>query len=164
MKLQNSKEVTISKYMHHHDRSLLSLVDSSLYKQDFIARCSPPDTNPVSTRSISREMLCVADPHHDFERTVRDIFSTKSHVDDIGSWLWCGVEDVKGSILVLDDLCFHLSPIRCDNDARDLPFPCTFCVHHKAHLFSDADGRPDARTCKIRIGLKSVLRKLLEIC
>lgn len=92
--------------------------------------------------------LLVADTRHDFERAVRDILSTESHVDDVGSWLWRGIEDVEGTVLVLNDLCLHLGPVRRDDDAGDLPFPCTFCVHHEAHLFSDADGGPDARACK----------------
>lgn len=95
-------------------------------------------------------LLFESDPHHDSERAVRDIFSSESHVDEVGSWLVCGVEDVESSILVLDDLCLHLGPVGCDNDARDRPFPCAFCVHHEANLFSDADGRPDARTCETR--------------
>lgn len=95
--------------------------------------------------------LSGADPHHDFERAVRDILAAESYVDDIGSWLWRRVEDVEGPVLVLDDLGFHLGPIGRDDDARDLPFACAFCVHHKAHLLPDADGRPDARACKMRI-------------
>lgn len=96
-------------------------------------------------------LLSGADPHHDFERAVRDVLSTEPHVDDVGSRLRSGVEDVEGPILVLDDLCFHLGPIRRDDDARDLPFACAFRVHHKAHLLSDADGRPDARACETRV-------------
>lgn len=106
----------------------------------------------LHARSIYREMLLSgADSHHDFERAVRDVLSAEPHVDDVGSWLWGGVEDVEGPIFVLDDLCFHFGPIGCDDDARDLPFACTFCVHHKSHLLSDADGGADARACEMRI-------------
>lgn len=104
------------------------------------------------TCSVYRETLVfAAEPHHDFERAVRDIFSAEPHVDDVGPWLRRGVEDVEGSILVLDDLCLHLSPVGCDHDARDFPFPCAFGVHDEAHLLSDADGGPDARACRMRI-------------
>lgn len=82
---------------------------------------------------------------------MRDILSTEPHVDDVGSRLWRGVEDVEGAVFVLDDFCLHFGPVRCDDDARDLPFTSTFCVHDKAHFLSDADGRPDARACEIKI-------------
>lgn len=95
-------------------------------------------------------LLSVTEPHRDFERAVRDIFSPESHVDDVGSRLGRGVENVEGTVLVLDDFRIHFGPVGCDDDARDLALSCAFCVHHEAHLFSNADGRPDARTCKIK--------------
>lgn len=84
-----------------------------------------------------------AGTHHQVERAVGDVFSSKPDGDDVLPGLRSRVVNVKGAVGVLHHVHVQLRPVWSRHLTGDFTFPSSLCVHSDDGLLSDLDGRAD---------------------